>query len=130
MQPHAKRIVIFGGYNYNSGWGLYDTYRNPQDLPGGGRTAILWGLITRIFRIWRIIWKRVDDVKREFADVHDIPVYLGEFGYEHRESLRTHFWIRTVKSRTRLLLDSLLSPYGMTMAGIKFITGQPGNSMH
>jgi endoglucanase len=84
MQPHAKRIVIFGGYNYNSGWGLYDTYRNPQDLPGGGTDRYIMGTYHSYFQNLADHLKRVDDVKREFSDVHDIPVYLGEFGYEHR----------------------------------------------
>ncbi|MBW4084598.1 glycoside hydrolase family 5 protein [Paenibacillus sp. S150] len=83
-QPHAYRNLIFGGYNYNSGWGLYDTYRNPQDLPGQGADRYVIGTYHSYFQNLEDHLKRVDDVKREFADVHDIPVYLGEFGYEHR----------------------------------------------
>ncbi|MEK3876787.1 glycoside hydrolase family 5 protein [Paenibacillus sp. FSL M7-0420] len=83
-QPHTSRVVIFGGYNYNSGWGLYDTYRNPQDLPGEGTDSYVMGTYHSYFQNLADHLKRVDDVKREFADVHDIPVYLGEFGYEHR----------------------------------------------
>ncbi|WP_249897472.1 cellulase family glycosylhydrolase [Paenibacillus sp. PK3_47] len=83
-QPHAYRNLIFGGYNYNSGWGLYDTYRNPLDLPGEGEDRYVIGTYHSYFQNLADHLKRVDDVKREFADVHGIPVYLGEFGYEHR----------------------------------------------
>lgn len=83
-QPHAKRNLVFGGYNYNSAWGLYDTYRNPVDLPGEGEDRYVIGTYHSYFPNLADHLKRVDDVKREFVDKHDIPVYLGEFGYEHR----------------------------------------------
>ncbi|MBY0010840.1 glycoside hydrolase family 5 protein [Paenibacillus typhae] len=83
-QPHAQRNLIFGGYNYNSAWGLYDTYRNPLDLPGEGADRYVIGTYHSYYPNLADHLKRVDDVKREFADVHDIPVYMGEFGYEHR----------------------------------------------
>lgn len=86
-KPHQYRNLIFGGHNYTSSWGLRDAYRDSKDLPGQGEDPYLIGTYHSYFKKLEDHLARLDAVYNEFVKVHNIPVYVGEFGYDHRGNI-------------------------------------------
>jgi len=85
--PHEYRNLIFGGNNYNSSWGLRDTYRNAEDLPGNGSDKYIIGTYHSYFPNVEDHLLRIDQVANEFVNIHNVPIYLGEFRYDHRGNI-------------------------------------------
>ncbi len=87
---HADRNLMFGGTNWNSPAFLRRTYERRVDLPGEGNDPYVMGTFHWYYNPdtgetgEEDVVSRVIPVLEEFTFKHNIPVVMGEFGYDHR----------------------------------------------
>lgn len=85
---HQKRIIIVGGYCWNSAWGLYDTYNTASKLPGGGNDRYLMGTFHYYPELGVTnTTESFDNVVNNFVIKYNTPVYMGEYGYSHNGTI-------------------------------------------
>lgn len=87
---HTDRNLMFGGTNWNSPAFLRRTYERRVDLPGEGNDPYVMGTFHWYYNPdtgetgKQDVESRVIPVLEEFTFRHNIPVVMGEFGYDHR----------------------------------------------
>ena len=88
-KPHQFRNIIFGGISYMGPNSLWSTFDTQAKLPGGANDGYMMGTFHSYPALDAVSTElgKWDNIYNNFAVKYGIPVYMGEYGYNHQGSI-------------------------------------------